>query len=160
MDLPKIKDLKDLQALLDLMRRNDLAELEIEGEGVRLRLRKLEPRLPAEKLVYGPVAALPAGGPAPPPGPEAPVEAAAASFHVVKSPLVGTFYRSSSPEADPFVQEGDRVEADTVLCIIEAMKVMNEIPAGVPGIVRQILVKNGEAVEFGQALFHLEFPAG
>ena len=79
-----------------------------------------------------------------------------ANVREVTSPMVGTFYRASSPEAEPFVKEGDHVELDTVLCIIEAMKVMNEIPAGVSGLVREILRKNGESVEFGQPLFLIE----
>jgi acetyl-CoA carboxylase biotin carboxyl carrier protein len=156
MDLQKIKDLKDLQAILDLMKRNDLAELEIEEEGRRLRLRKAEPRLAAEGVVFrqetngatesaATVSAAPVES-----------EAHEDQLFVVNSPLVGTFYRASSPEADPFAQEGDRVDEDTVLCIVEAMKVMNEIRAGVSGIVREILVKNGEPVEFGQPLFRVE----
>ena len=75
---------------------------------------------------------------------------------MITSPMVGTFYRASSPEAEPFVTEGDSLKPDTVLCIIEAMKVMNEIPAGVTGVIREILVKNGESVEFGQPLFRIE----
>ncbi len=70
--------------------------------------------------------------------------------------MVGTFYRSPSPEAEPFVRDGDRVEPDALLCIIEAMKVMNEIRAGVAGVVKEILVKNAEAVEFGQPLFRID----
>jgi acetyl-CoA carboxylase biotin carboxyl carrier protein len=69
---------------------------------------------------------------------------------------VGTFYRAASPEAEPFVKEGDIVDAETVLCIIEAMKVMNEIPAAISGVVRETLVKNGESVEYGQPLFRIE----
>ena len=156
MDLQKIKDLKDLQAILDLMKSNDLAELEIEEEGRRLRLRKSEPRLTTEGVLFRqptdgasePAVSVPAAPVAP--------ETAEDQLFVVNSPLVGTFYRASSPEADPFAQEGDRVDEDTVLCIVEAMKVMNEIRAGVSGIVREILVKNGEPVEFGQPLFRLE----
>jgi len=163
MDLAKYA--KDLQGLLDLMQRNDLAELEIEGEGHKIRLRKSAPpglAMPAFSMPFpggfapalapaaAGVAPLPAGASAPGPG------AAAADLHVVRSPLVGTFYRASSPEAEPFVAEGDRVEPDTVLCIVEAMKVMNEIEAGVAGVVREILVGSGEAIEFGEPLFRIE----
>jgi acetyl-CoA carboxylase biotin carboxyl carrier protein len=74
----------------------------------------------------------------------------------VTSPMVGTFYRASSPEAEPFAKEGDSVTAEQTLCIIEAMKVMNEIPSGIAGVVREVLIKNGESVEFGQALFRIE----
>ena len=156
MDLSKIKDLKDLQSLLDLMGRYELAELEIEGEGQRIRLRKLEvsyrhdapvfPGAPVPQAV-GPAASLP-GSP--------PVTATSSKLKEVTSPMVGTFYRAPSPEAEPYAKEGDLVGQETVLCIIEAMKVMNEIPAGVSGIVQEILVKNGESVEFGQPLFRIE----
>lgn len=157
MDLPKIRDLKDLQVLLDLMKNNDLAELEIEGEGRRIRLRKTEPKISAERVLS---VAEAAGAPLPVSSPAPAAEESAAEplsdLEAVNSPLVGTFYRAPSPEADPFVHEGDRVEVDSVLCIVEAMKVMNEIPAGVAGIVREILVKNGDPVEFGQPLFRIE----
>ena len=73
----------------------------------------------------------------------------------VKAPLVGTFYRSSSPDSDPFVKVGDRVGKDSVVCIIEAMKVMNEVKAGVEGVVRQVLAENGSVVEYGQELFRV-----
>ena len=156
MELPKIKDLKDLQAIFDLMSRNEISELEIEEQGQRIRVRKPEFRMAGEKVVY-------TAEPIPPPRPaqqsetgrdEIPAEVDDQS--VVSAPLVGTFYRAPSPEADLFVQEGDRVDDDTVLCIIEAMKVMNEVHAGEAGVVREILVKNGEPVEFGQALFRLD----
>lgn len=156
MDLFGIKDVKDLQALLDLMQRNDLAELEIAEDGRRIRLRRVEPRLSGDRVVYaGEGAAASAGPGATEPSTQG-VPEVEEDVYVVKSPLVGTFYRAPSPEADPFVQEGDRVEEDTVLCIVEAMKVLNDIRAGASGIVREILVKNGEPVEFGQPLFRLE----
>ena len=158
MDLPKYQ--KDLQALLELMRRNELAELEIEEEGHRIRLRKTEPRVTAAPVAYAPAPVdlqLPAGAEGQASSPDiASAAAAADDLQVVNSPLVGTFYRAASPEADPFVQEGDRVESETVFCIIEAMKVMNEVPAGVSGVVREVLVKNGEPVEFGQPLFRVD----
>jgi acetyl-CoA carboxylase biotin carboxyl carrier protein len=159
-DLSKIKDLKDLKELLDLKGRYDLAEVELEADGQRIRLRKTESP-PAQILGYPAVAPLQAAGSAPaspagqPPA-AAPAAALPANIREVASPMVGTFYRSSSPEADPFVKEGDVVEPDTILCIVEAMKVMNEIPAGIAGIVREILVKNGESVEYGRPLFRIE----
>ena len=156
MDLSKIKDLKDLQALLELMGRYDLAEIELEGEGQKIRLRKAEaaaglvgfPAVAQPGLSHG---STPGASSAPPPAPALP-----ANVREVASPMVGTFYRASSPEADPFVKEGDIVEPDTILCIIEAMKVMNEIPAGIGGVIRVILVKNGESVEYGKPLFRIE----
>jgi len=153
MDLSKIKELKDLQSLLDLMGRYDLVELEIEGDGQKVRLRKAEPAAAREFIGYSAVA--PAAPAAESKTPLATSEEQS-SLKDVGSPMVGTFYRAPSPEADPYVREGDSVLPETTLCIIEAMKVMNEIPAGVSGIVREILVKNGESVEFGQALFRVE----
>ena len=157
MDLSKFKDLKDLKALLDLMGAYDLNELEVEDDGRRIRLKKVEPPATRELISYA----------APPVervavAPEASIQSAPEvsdipeSVHEVASPLVGTFYRSPSPEAEPFVRDGDRVEPDALLCIIEAMKVMNEIRAGVAGVVKEILVKNAEAVEFGQPLFRID----
>ncbi len=160
MDLTKFRDLKDLESLLELMGRYELSELELEGEGQRIRLRRSEPQAPREIISY---AAPAASAAAPMPAEMAPAGAAetaatpeAPSGHEVTSPLVGSFYRSPSPEAEPFVREGDKVDAETVLCIIEAMKVMNEIRAGVSGVVREILVKNTDAVEFGQPLFRID----
>jgi acetyl-CoA carboxylase biotin carboxyl carrier protein len=168
LDLAKISDLNDLQILLDLMTRYQLSELELEGEGRKIRLKKLEPHTVVQAM---PFAGMPFAAPAgmagsavPMAGPAAPGVPAAApaapplpsNLHEVKSPMVGTFYRAPSPEADPFVREGDRVEESTVLCIIEAMKVMNEITAGCSGVVKEILGKNGESVEFGQPLFRIQ----
>ena len=161
MDLSKIKDLKDLEALLDLMGRYGLAEVELKGDGQKVRLRKVEapvvrpetpgfyPGVPLPAQVAGEqvVEASPSGSP-PDPAPT--------NLKDVSSPLVGTFYRASSPEAEPFAKEGDSVGAEDVLCIIEAMKVMNEVPATLAGVVREVLVRNGESVEFGQPLFRIE----
>jgi acetyl-CoA carboxylase biotin carboxyl carrier protein len=173
MDLTKIKDLKDLQSILDLMGRYDLVELELECEGQKVRLRKTDPS--ARGIVAYPgysspmggapgvapaviaAAAAPSTGPgAPAPGAGSSAAASRAQLKEIPSPMVGTFYRAPSPEADPYVKEGDVLSPDTILCIVEAMKVMNEIPAGTSGVVREILVKNGESVEFGQPLFRVE----
>tara|TARA_B100001245_G_scaffold225658_1_gene200479 strand:+ start:237 stop:707 length:471 start_codon:yes stop_codon:yes gene_type:complete len=154
MDLPKyVKELKDL---LELMKSHDLAEVELEEEGQKIRLRKTEPHISAAPVsIQGGIpAALPTGN-VPEAGTEEPVEVED-DLHKVDSPLVGTFYRSPSPEAESFVSEGDRVDEDTVLCIVEAMKVMNEVTAGVRGIVREALVENGDPVEFGEPLFKIE----
>ncbi len=152
MDLPKY--VKALKELLELMKNHDLAEVELEEDGQKVRLRKSEPHVSAAPVaIQGSV-----------PGSQ-PAEVSADGtdeveedddLHRVEAPLVGTFYRASSPEADPFVSEGDRVDEDTVLCIIEAMKVMNEVTAGVGGIVREIFVENGDPVEFGELLFKIE----
>jgi acetyl-CoA carboxylase biotin carboxyl carrier protein len=163
LDLTKINDLNDLQTLLDLMGRYQLTELELEGEGRKIRLKKFEPHPVLPTISYA--AASPVAAAQALPGPAAPAAAGAApagpaplpaDMHEVKSPMVGTFYRAPSPEADPFVREGDRVEESTILCIIEAMKVMNEITAGISGVVREILVKNGESVEFSQPICRIQ----
>jgi len=156
MDLPKY--VKELKELLDLMKSHDLAEVELEEEGQKIRLRKTEPHISAAPMAIQ--GAFPAVSPAATPGSDAGGDPEAAEeddeLHKVPSPLVGSFYRSPSPEADAFVSEGDRVDEDTVLCIVEAMKVMNEITAGVSGVVREILVENGSAVEYDQPLFKIE----
>ena len=156
MDLPKY--VKELKELLDLMKSHDLAEVELEEEGQKIRLRKTEPHIAAAPMAIQ--GALPAVSSAATPGADAGGESEAAEeddgLHKVPSPLVGSFYRSPSPEADPFVIEGDRVEEDTVLCIVEAMKVMNEIHAEMRGVIRKVLVENATPVQFGQTLFLVE----
>ena len=156
MDLPKY--VKELKELLDLMKSHDLAEVELEEEGQKIRLRKTEPHISAAPMAIQ--GAFPAVSPAATPGSDAGGDPEAAEeddeLYKVPSPLVGSFYRSPSPEADAFVSEGDRVDEDTILCIVEAMKVMNEITAGVSGVVREILVENGSAVEYDQPLFKIE----
>jgi len=148
------KTKKMLTELIDLMNKNDLAELEVEQEGSRIRLRKTE----AQQTVYMP-------GPAAHPVPQAtagePHAAAQAradneNLITIKSPMVGTLYRAPSPDADHFVEKGDPINDETVVCIIEAMKVMNEIKAECKGTIKDILVGNGEAVEYGQPLFLVE----
>ena len=160
MDPLKINDLNDLQSLLEMMARFGLSELEIEGEGWKIRLRKPEPQAVVQAIPLAASMAQISGAPlsgAPQFQALSPAHAAgpASNLQDVTSPMVGTFYRALSPESDPFVLEGDRVEEKSVLCIIEAMKVMNEIHSGVSGVVKEILVKNGEPVEFGQPLFRI-----
>ncbi len=152
-------DVKELRRLLRLMRDFELTELEIEEEGHRVRLRR-----GAEGVIAAAPVAAPA--PAPAPAPATTEEAAPAVRDIaaeglveITSPMVGTFYRSPSPDEDPFVQVGDAVGPESAVCIIEAMKVMNEIQAEIQGEIREILVNNAEAVEFGQPLF-LVRPAG
>jgi acetyl-CoA carboxylase biotin carboxyl carrier protein len=147
-------DVEAVRQLLSLMSEHDLTELEIEQGDTVVRLRKAGAAAPAVSVMPVPapmMSVLPQGAAA------APAPAAAAkkeeSLPSIKSPMVGTFYVSSSPEAQPYVKVGDHVSEDTVVCIIEAMKVFNEIRAETSGIVERILVKNAQAVEFGQALF-------
>ena len=145
-------DLNEIRKLVQLMESANLVELEYEEGGKHVRLRRAE-----EKAAAPPVHHAPAPVYAPPAAP-APTASPKRPDNVVefKSPLVGTFYRSARPDAEPFVNAGDEVNADKVLCIIEAMKVMNEIKAEMHGVVREIPVKNGQAVEFGEVLFLIE----
>lgn len=138
-------DVETLRQLLALMSENGLVELEIEQEDLVVRLRKAgaEPA-PAAAI---PVAAAPVAGARP----AAPTEAE--KLPTINSPMVGTFYVASSPEAEAFVQVGDHVSEDTVVCIIEAMKVFNEIRAEMSGTVEKVLVRNAQAVDFGAPMF-------
>jgi acetyl-CoA carboxylase biotin carboxyl carrier protein len=142
-------DLKELKALLRLMDSHDLEELEIEEGGRRVRLR----RRGTGSLVAPPPMAAPASSP----GASRRAAAAddASGLLPIAAPMVGTFYRAAAPDADPFVKEGDLVQKGTVVCIIEAMKLMNEIEAETKGRIARVLVENGQPVEFGQTLFLL-----
>jgi oxaloacetate decarboxylase alpha subunit len=156
-------NLKELKELIDMLKNTDISEVEIERSGVKVRLRKggdvsYHPVMP--RMEYPPAAIVapsvteaekaPAAAPAPAP-------AAAASNQVkVTSPIVGTFYRSSSPDKPAYVEIGDTVKKGQVLCIIEAMKLMNEIESEAAGKVVQVLVENGQPVEYGQPLFVIE----
>lgn len=147
-------DLKELKSLLRLMEGNDVEELELEEGGRRIRIRRRSgpaplPSLapPAAPLVVGAAATV---------SPQTVAAPEAAGLIPVTSPMVGTFYRAPAPGAEPYVKEGDLVQKGTVLCIIEAMKLMNEIEAEVRGRIARILVENGQPVEYGQSLFLLE----
>jgi len=158
-------DVKLIQRLIKLMKDGEVFELELEDEkaGSRLRLKRgrpeaAQPQLPMVHVMTtgGPVASAPLPAASAPPAAPAPAESGkppAQKGVTINSPMVGTFYRSASPESDPFVRVGTRVELDRTLCIIEAMKVMNEIKSEVSGEILEILVENGEPVEFGQPLF-------
>jgi acetyl-CoA carboxylase biotin carboxyl carrier protein len=150
-------DLRKLKTLIDLVSESSISELEItEAEG-KVRIVKAGPAAPlAPVAVAAPVAApLPAAVPSPAAVAE-PVVPAAETGRVVKSPMVGTFYRSASPGSKAFVDVGSVVKEGDAVCIIEAMKIMNEIEADVAGTVTRILCENGQAVEFGQPLFVVE----
>ena len=158
-------DLRKLKTLIDLVSESNVAELEItEAEGkVRIVKGGVQPMIavqqaaisaPAEAVNSVPGSLPQTVTPAPAP---APVQAAAEDpGHIVKSPMVGTFYRSASPGAAPFVQIGSQVKEGETICIIEAMKILNEIETDKAGTVTQILVENGQAVEYGQPLFIIE----
>jgi len=150
-------DLRKLKTLIDLVSESNVSELEItEAEG-KVRIVKSGGAV-VQQYVPAPVqapaaAAAPAAPVAELPAPQAP---AAPAGHVVKSPMVGTFYRSSSPGAKPFVEVGSQVKEGETICIIEAMKILNEIEADKSGTVTRILGENGQAVEYGQPLFVIE----
>jgi len=154
-------DLRKLKTLIDLVSESNVSELEItEAEG-KVRIVKsmgvAAPVAMAMPVAAAPVVAAPAAVVAAPALEAAPAEAAAqAAGHAVKSPMVGTFYRSSSPGAAPFVQIGSQVKEGDTLCIVEAMKILNEIESDKSGTVTQILCENGQAVEYGQPLFIIE----
>ena len=155
-------NMEELRELIALLRDNGLAELELENEGFRVRLRRESsaagPSYVAEAPPHAPAHAPVAPAPAPSgpthPGTHASTEASQdQDLHIIPSPIVGTFYRSPSPSADPFVKIGSNVEPESVVCIIEAMKLMNEIQAEASGEVVKIYVENGQPVEYGQPLF-------
>lgn len=145
-------DLRKLKTLIDLVAESDIAELEVtEGES-KVRIVKSSPPPQNQVLMMQPQAAQSAHVPAaaPPVVPAAPAEP---QGHIVKSPMVGTFYRSSAPGSPPYIEVGSTVKEGDTLCIIEAMKLLNEIDADASGTITQILVENGQPVEFGQPLF-------
>lgn len=150
-------DLRKLKTLIDLVSESNVSELEItEADGkVRIVKAGATPMVMAAPMVQqaAPMMAAPVAAAAPAVEAAAPVEE---TGHVVKSPMVGTFYRSSSPGAKPFAEVGDAVKAGQAVCIIEAMKIMNEIEADKDGVISKILVDNGQPVEYGQPLFIIE----
>ncbi len=145
-------DQRKLKELIKLMVDNDLTELDLNDEKESVTLKRAVGQQPVmQSVVAPPPATAPA---APPAAAPAPVEADAdAGLVPITSPMVGTFYSAQSPDADAFVKAGDAVEPDKVVCIIEAMKVFNEIKAEVKGTIARVLVENGQAVEFGQSLY-------
>lgn len=155
-------NMEELRELIALLRDNGLAELELENEGFRVRLRRESTggsSYVADVSPHAPVPVAPAPAPPPATGPTHPGTHASTEasqdqdLHIIPSPIVGTFYRSASPSADPFVKIGSNVEPESVVCIIEAMKLMNEIQAEASGEVVKIYVENGQPVEYGQPLF-------
>lgn len=163
-------NVKEIKELVDLVAKRGLAGLEVERAGFRLRIegpradaialpRPLAPEyaahvaavpVPLHAAALAPVPVAGATLPAPPP------KAADEGLHVITSPIVGTFYRAANPDADPFVKPGDEVEKGKTLCIVEAMKLMNEIEADVSGTIVEVYPKNGQPVEFGEKLFAIQ----
>lgn len=146
---------KQIQELIDLLRRNNLTELEVERQGIRIRVRH---EVHAKPIT----ASIQESAPASPQQPTQSMSATmpalegATGFVTVTSPIVGTFYRSPSPDADAYIEEGDTVKKGQVLCIVEAMKLMNEIESEVDGRVVKVLVDNTKSVEYGQPLFLID----
>ena len=143
-------DLRKLKTLIELVETSGIAELEIQEGEERVRITRalMHPHPGAQPPPAQPPPAL-----APPTIPAEPATPPETEGHVVKSPMVGTFYRSASPGAKPFVEVGDSVQQGDVLCIVEAMKLMNEIEADASGTVKAVIAENGQPVEFGQPLF-------
>ena len=150
---------KEIKELIEFLIEKDIAEFELERGDVKVRIKRAapEPQQPIERIisvpspaVHLPVAHAPVAAPpvAPPAAPEKKED-----LHMVKSPMVGTYYESPSPGSPPFVKPGDSIEVGQLLCIVEAMKLMNEIESDVAGEVVQCLVKNGQPIEYGQDLF-------
>jgi acetyl-CoA carboxylase biotin carboxyl carrier protein len=154
-------DLKQIKQIIDLMKRSELSEFEFEEDGFKIRIKRGASGLPVVSSVPQSAHPFPAATAEQPPAAKQPTAPASnpgadeAGFTYVKSPMVGTFYRSPSPENPPFVENGSKVEEKTVVCIIEAMKIMNEIQSEAKGVVVEALVENGQPVEYGQRLFKL-----
>ena len=152
-------DLRKLKKLIDLVQESGIAELEITEGEEKVRIHKGGVVTAPAAMIAPAAAAAPAAAHAPAPAAQPAVAAqaapAAVEGHVVKAPMVGTFYRSPSPDAKAFVEVGQQIKEGDVICIIEAMKLMNEIDADAAGTVKAILVENGQPVEYGQPLFIL-----
>ncbi|HVS54121.1 MAG TPA: acetyl-CoA carboxylase biotin carboxyl carrier protein [Opitutaceae bacterium] len=161
-------DLKQIKQIIELMKRSELTEFAVEEEGFKLKIRRGTNGLPIVSAGRGSNSPFPGADTTPPiPGgtgaPVVPINVAAATapkdeagVTYIKSPMVGTFYRAASPESKPFADVGAKVVENTVVCIIEAMKIMNEIQAETKGTVLEVLVENGQPVEYGQRLFKVK----
>ncbi len=160
----KPQDIKDLQELIEFLKQYQVAEFDLERGDIKIRLKFAQAATPAASAAdlarHASAAQAAHSAAAPPVAQPAAVPAAAAvdpdaGLHIVKSPIVGTYYGSPSPGAPPFVSPGDRVEKGQVICIVEAMKLMNEIEADASGEVVKCFISNGQPIEFGQPLFSI-----
>jgi len=154
-------DLKYVKQLLELIEKSTVNEIEVEEKGQKIRITKSAPQnvvagspfqMAAPQMQF----AAPAPAPVAAPAPAAAASAATKKYHEIKSPIVGTFYASPSPEAAPYAEVGSKVKQGSVLCIVEAMKLMNEIESDIAGTIVKINVENGKPVEYGQVLFLIE----
>jgi acetyl-CoA carboxylase biotin carboxyl carrier protein len=154
-------DLKDIKAIIDLMKKNSLSEFELEKQDFKIKLKRggggivAAPMDEGSGITYALPAPAQISQAAVVPSAPSPTPASSGALEI-KSPMIGTFYRSPSPESDEYVTVGTEVNADTVVCLIEAMKVMNEIKAEMRGVITEILVDNAKPVEFGQPLFKIK----
>lgn len=147
-------DLKKVKEVIELMQENDLVEVELVDGESKIHLKRPQAGMPVfQPMQMQMPMTMTAGSGAAPAAPSAP--AADSGLVEIKSPIVGTFYQASSPDAEPYVKNGSKVESDTVVCIIEAMKVMNEIKAEVGGTIVEVCCKDGQSVEYGQTLFRV-----
>jgi acetyl-CoA carboxylase biotin carboxyl carrier protein len=158
----KPQDMKDLQELIEFLKQHQVAEFDLDRGDIKIRLKFAQASVPAAGIAeLARLAAAPAASatPAAAPVPASPAAAQAADpdagLHIVKSPIVGTYYGSPSPGAAPFVSPGERVEKGQVICIVEAMKLMNEIESDAAGEIVKCFVSNGQPIEFGQPLFSI-----
>lgn len=152
-------DINIIKKFIQLMKGNQLTEFELEEEGFRISIKRHDGSEPQVMLSagHGPVMmAHPASAPQAVAAPAAEAKVEKSNLTEIKSPIVGTFYRAPAPDAEPFVTVGQQIDKETVVCIVEAMKVMNEIKAEVRGVVKKILIENATPVQFGQPLFLIE----
>ena len=149
-------ELEQIKAIIAMMKDNDLSEFSMEQDGLKIRIKRgpegFQPTVTLPPAVPTQLAAAPVSTQAPAAS-AAPAPAVVANAKHIESPMVGTFYRSASPDAPPYVEVGQEVDVETVVCIIEAMKVMNEIKAEVKGVITEVMAENAKPVEFGQKLF-------
>ncbi len=159
-------DLKQIKLIIELMKRSELTEFAVEEEGFKLKIRRGSTGLPIVSTGRGSTPPflqvdtappMPVAAPAVPAGSvAAPAAAEEAGVTYIKSPMVGTFYRAASPDSKPFAESGTKVVENSVVCIIEAMKIMNEIQAETKGTIVDVLVENGQPIEYGQRLFKVK----
>ncbi len=147
-------DLAYLKKIVRIVENSAVDEIEVEEEGLRIRVARSSQN--HSSVVLAPPHAAVASAPPPPAGQPAPVAAQEVKYHEIKSPIVGTFYRSPAPDAESYVEVGQIIQTKQVLCIIEAMKLMNEIESDLAGRIVKILVENGKPVEYNQTLFLIE----
>jgi acetyl-CoA carboxylase biotin carboxyl carrier protein len=153
-------DVRKIRRLVELMKEHDLSEMDIQQGEVRIQLRRagtaVQPAMGYSSPHQSPPALPPPGPPAPESDASVAVEGKARGIALIKSPMVGTFYAAADPESPPYVKAGDHIGPDTTVCIVEAMKVFNQIPAEVSGRIIAMLAENGASVEFGQPLFKVD----